>query len=43
MLVMKDDEEYADDVIGLYLAFLPQYTLEEGLAAMFCQVSDFSL
>lgn len=24
-----EDEEYADDVIGLYLAFLPQHTLEE--------------
>lgn len=24
-----EDEEYTDDVIGLYLAVLPQHTLEE--------------
>lgn len=25
-----EDEDCADDVIGLYLSFLPQRTLEEG-------------
>ena len=26
---VSNDEVFVDDVIGLYLAFVPQYTLEE--------------